>query len=1354
MRLPLLVLVAISVLSVLLPVPKRYVSDGSIIRETLAALRVPAAILGIVLHPASVTPLVYYLLLRAMHFLLGIPVRLFLSGFGLNVRSFSGTSFSGLLLTVRIRDAVEIIIRIDEVGFDIRTMRRFRMRLRAIWLQLRSRLRARRGAMPAEAPTDSAPMSPRNSSDSQRSTPEPACKSGDSATASNGSNSSSSALSKRIQLYARGVHVQLFVVSPKNPEIKGEESLWFDVNVANHDNDASAQADGAAASAKAPADGSTSEEHVLDSEAQEIAAKLAKRLSTILRTYAYFASLFAHWVDLSVADVSLMVVHSSDMARAGRGVTLHISSLLMWAESARESHGRDGVGAGWIPTDIKNSLLGIVDWLLRILKLRRNDDLHTATNSRMASVEMPSSRIPSARSTFDGARQSSSSFAPKRDRSHKYLSTLALEVCGIRLFPGIEGAQQHMNSRWELVKMLVVQDMMAPRNAHDSDKPHRRGPVVNCQRCTIRNDVITTFWGLPKKVDQSIEFGQTHIRAGTVEALLDEIAIMCIAPATRASDLSIHGLRALNSHLASVLRQYNSRGASPGDVQLDSVQEGSAPGSETDKQAGAAEAKEQVHRMLFQLHEILSRLRLEHVGFALRVADLVFDLPLTCKPGSLIVKAPGMLRWRQRNIEIEAGYMWNAISSGPESTVSEVQLDTEKESGSSDEGERGGLHYSWPGGVDDMFARDFEGQTSRRSKDSTAFVRLAAGHCQATALRTPSMTPDPRAEELLSDSPGFRMRYCTLYGEMSAFLSEDLAQRPSPQPVFSLDIGRPELSLDLCTQLAFDEAKEWLSHIEYRFRAMRRILKTNQPLSGVMAGANIGPALNHHIYALVSLIFSDIKAHVTVERAMYAVRPLVPVVSLDSKSAVSEERIALRMHHLECHLLWNLTEPGGYSLSSANGSGDSSDSEAGSFATGRETVGNSPSMSYNTRLQPDHGPVSVGLTPSIQFRLTSSPITAQWSSSALQSETDVPAKTLLRIKHGIRARGTVDLRIGPVALRNCAPRVNANIDAEIGEVSGRLREYDFRKWLSMQPLWLVTELLHVASMDFNNNSSPYKLPREAASASDAYVLPFLEARRKQLTATLHMVFESIRVTILACDNEEDVRSGIEHGTQLCFQHGIFDIRANGGSLEAPHPFGFRTDVGQTTLNIECQKATMFLISAIPTQSAREEIRQSREPLPDGFALSDLDGFLPDSVQAHIVLVSPQFNFSRRRLEPFRSRLVFDLKTASFAGVTSVSSIYRWSVFMRHIQYWLRRKRLARRMATQMEEPSPPNDLIVSINSEMLDLRGSLVSPMFFNLDIGLAKCFQAAKDEREGSSKSSPEMKLKMPHVQFAVERT
>ncbi|KAJ2491884.1 Protein SABRE [Coemansia sp. RSA 2050] len=1347
-----------SVLSVLLPVSKRYVSDGSIVRETLVALRVPAAILRVVLHPATISPLVYYLLLRIIHFLLSIPVRLFLSGFGLNVRSFSGTSFSGLLLTVRMRDTMETIIRVDEVGFDIRTMRRFRVRLRTLWAHLRGWLRARRGAMPVEAAGGSAPMSPRHSSDSHRSVPEPACKSGDSTTTSN--SNGSSVLSKRIQLYARGVHVQLFAVSPKKPEIKGEESLWFDVNASDRDDQTPAPANGAAATSasttKPPAEGLASEEHVLDSEAQEIAAKLAKRLSTILRTYAYFASLFAHWVDLSVTDVSLMVVHSSDMARAGRGITLHISSLLMWAESARESHGRDGVGAGWIPTDIKNSLLGIVDWLLRILKLRRNDDLHTATSGRTPSVDLPNSRIPSTRSTLDGPRQSrSSSFVPKRDRSHKYLSTLALEVCGIRLFPGIEGAQQHMNSRWELVKMLVVQDMMPPRNSHDSDRPHHRGPVVNCQRCTIRNDVITTFWGLPKKVDQSIELGQTHIRAGTVEALLDEIAIMCIAPAARTSDMSIHGLRALNSHLASVLRRYNSGRVSPEGVQLDSAlagspQEGSAAMPEADKQVNAAEAKEQVHRMLFQLHEILSRLRLEHVGFALRVADLVFDLPLTCKPGALIVKAPGMLRWRQRNIEVEAGYMWNAISSGPESTVSEVQLNTEKESDSSDDGAKGGLHYSWPGGVDDMFAREFEGQTSRRSKDSTAFVRLAAGHCQATALRTPSMTSDPRAEELLPDSPGFRMRYCTLYGEMSAFLSEDLARRPSPQPVFSLDIGRPELSLDLCTQLALDEAKAWLGQVEYRFRAMRKILKSNQPLTGGSASANVDTATNHRVYALVSLMFSDIKAHVTVEKAMYAVRPLVPLVPLDSKGVTSEERIVLRMNHLECHLLWSLAESCSCAMFYSNGS----DSEADSFATGRETMEDSPSVGHKPRLRSDCEPASDGLTPSIQFRLTSSPITVQWSSSAPQSEGDVPAKTLLRAKHGVRARGTVDLRIGPLALRSSAPRINANINAEIGEVSGRLREYDFRKWLSMQPLWLVTQLLHMASMDYNSGGSRHKSTHEAASVSDSYTLPSLEARRKQLAATLHVVFESICVTIMACDNEEDVRSGIEHGTQLCFQHGHVDIRANGGSLEAPHPFGLRTDVGQTTLNIECQKATMFLASAVPALSARKDIRQSRDPLPAGFVLSDLDGFLPDAVQVHTVLDSPQFNFSRQRLEPFRSRLIFDLKTTRLAGVTSVSSVYRWSVFMRHIQYWLRRKRLARRMATQMEEPSPPDDLIVSINSEMLDLRGSLVSPLFFNLDKGLAKCFQAAKVERETTPTPSPEMKLKMPHVQFTIERT
>ncbi|KAJ2475478.1 hypothetical protein EV174_005263, partial [Coemansia sp. RSA 2320] len=381
-----------------------YVGDGSIIRETLAALRVPAFVLRAVLHPACISPVAYYVLLRAIHFLLSIPVRLFLSGFGLNVRSFSGTSFSGLLLTVRVRGTTEVIVRVDEVGIDIRTMRRLRMRLRGY------------------------------------------C-----------------------------------------PQSKGEDSLWFDVGTDSNDSTPTPQEESADATA-ASADATSSEAGVLDSEAQELAVKLAKRLSTLLRTYAYFASLFARWVDFAVSDVSLMIVHSSDMARAGHGVTLHLSRVLLWAESARESYEGDGDGTGWIPSDIQNSLRGIIDWLLRLLKIRRGEGA-------------PAN---------DMSQHHSPPLAQKRDRSHKYLSTLALEINGIRLFPGIEGAQQHINSRWELVKMLVVQDMLASRNPHDSDKPHRRGPVVHCQRCTIRNDVITTFWGLPKKVDQSIELGQTH----------------------------------------------------------------------------------------------------------------------------------------------------------------------------------------------------------------------------------------------------------------------------------------------------------------------------------------------------------------------------------------------------------------------------------------------------------------------------------------------------------------------------------------------------------------------------------------------------------------------------------------------------------------------------------------------------------------------------------------------------------------------------------------------------------------------------------------------------------------------------
>ncbi|KAJ2378124.1 hypothetical protein GGI05_006767, partial [Coemansia sp. RSA 2603] len=408
------------------------------------------------------------------------------------------------------------------------------------------------------------------------------------------------------------------------------------------------------------------DEHVLDSEAQEIAAKLAKKLSAILRTYTYIASLFARWVDISVSDISLMVVRSSDMARAGHGVTLQVSNVLMWAESARESHTGD---SGWIPTDVRNSIRGTVDWLLRIFKIRQHttgvetDDESLTAAASEAAVNVVAAALDGGQSVSEaefGGDGTSPEHIPtsqqqrrqqqrpvsqnRRDRSLKYLSSVAIEVNSIRLFPGIEGAQQHINSRWELVKMLVMQDMLTSKTNGDGDRPHHRGPAINCQRCTIRNDVITTFWGLPKKVDQSIELGQTHIRAGMIESLLDELAIMSLAPSDRTSDMSIRRLRALNSHLTSVMRHYesttDSASANTAGVsekpdaavgkkstnQTENNDSSSVPanhaaatdatsssGNSADSgQMSADEARDQVQRMFFQLHEILSKLRLEH----------------------------------------------------------------------------------------------------------------------------------------------------------------------------------------------------------------------------------------------------------------------------------------------------------------------------------------------------------------------------------------------------------------------------------------------------------------------------------------------------------------------------------------------------------------------------------------------------------------------------------------------------------------------------------------------------------------------------------------------------------------------
>ncbi|KAI7824474.1 hypothetical protein BX661DRAFT_185375 [Kickxella alabastrina] len=895
----------------------------------------------------------------------------------------------------------------------------------------------------------------------------------------------------------------------------------------------------------------------------------------------------------------------------------------------------------------------------------------------------------------------------------------------MRVFPGIEGAQKHMNSRWELVKMLVMQDMLAQK---PTDSSHHKGPAIDCQRCTIRNDVITTFWGLPKKVDQSIEFGLTHVRAGIIGPLLDEVAIMLLAPTVRSS-MSVRRIRALNAHLANVLRQYAAESESPesmppasdagsGDEPSDAV---AANGG---TQQAAAEAHEQVHRMFFQLHEILSKLRLEHVGIALRVTELVFDLPLApaAPARSLPVCAPGMLRWRQRNIEVGAGYLWGAITSAAQSTVGGGRLAASS----------GG----WPG--DTGFVR--------RSQDSTAFVRVASGTVQALALRTPSMTPDRRAEELDAQAAGFRLRHCTLFGEMSAFLSEDLTHRPSPQPLFSLDIGRPELVLDLKTQLAFDEAKAWIAHIGHRARAMRRILSQDKrETRGIMS---------FRMNALVSLMFADVKAHVAVERALYAVRPHV--------SATAQEEnlqcVALRMQHLECHLSWSLDALG--RRCGERGSSSSLDS----FVTG---AGSDACLERNDDPLLDAAAgsdASAGdaLRPTIQFRLSTSPIGAQWEDTAPESaSTPLPPQSqgqqqqskrqILIAKCGVRARGLVNLHIGATSAAatdtDSKPRINADIEADVGDVGGMLREYDFRHWLSMQPLWLATQLMHIAGTE-------YKIP-ESSKPDDSELAPVGE-RRRAAAATLRIAFDSLRMSVLACDNEEDVLSGIEHGTQVCLAAGALCVRLNGGSIESPHVFGLRPDIGPMTVNLECQRVTMFLLSAVPAYSAQpadENPKQTQCGVED-FVVSDLCGYGADSVQRHIVLMQPKLGIGSRHLAQGRSRTVYDLETVAFTATTGVRSVYRWSVFMSHVKYWLRRKKLGRRMAMQqVDEPEESsNDVLVSIRSALLDLHGDLVLPAYFNLDQGLAQCIGANMTAEEG--RQSPEMRLKIPEVQFTIEKT
>ncbi|KAJ1942330.1 hypothetical protein FBU59_003229, partial [Linderina macrospora] len=773
--------------------------------------------------------------------------------------------------------------------------------------------------------------------------------------------------------------------------------------------------------------------------------------------------------------------------------------------------------------------------------------------------------------------------------------------------------------------------------------------------------------------------------------------------------------------------------------------------------------------MLFKLHELLSKLRLERYIVKVTASEIVFDLPLAkdARGESLVINAPAMLRWRQKHLMVAAGYSWAAISDGKASTASMTQYSGSVPDSRSSSGDD--LHSAWTESTASMQALrdDFAEQEARPSKDSTAFFKFSTGSVQATALRTPSMTTDRRAEELQPSSPGFKLRRLAVGGDMSAFLSEDLSHMPSPQPSFEIRLEWPELSMDLRTQLAVDEAKAWFAHIVHRARVVKQGFSSHAESD---ATSHTGQRVNLHAHALINMVFADVQARIFVDRAVYGVRPFVPHATT-AKSKDRDEAIVLRVPRVRMQVKGNLLDPQTQYQHNDADSSDSSGDE--SYATGRGTMSRHASKSVDT--PPTSKPAKplvdrlLVLMPHICFNIETSPISAAWESlnQPKQEDEDADADTdaveeqegrqskrrLFKVTHGIHGSGTVDLHIGPAADLSLRPRMDADIDLRLSTVAAMLREYDFNKWLAMQPLWLVTRLTRLAGLSYNTGG-----PEAAATTTDdgqgKYAMEPIEQRRRNLTATVRAAFKHVRWTVLACDNEEDVRSGIEHGMQLSFSSGHIDVRANGGSLASPHQFGFRPDAAKVTLNLECDRAKMFMLSAVPLAMAHDGTVD--QPVPDDFCAADLCGSLPDSVQSHIVLLSPRFNFSSCSLAPYRSRMIIDLTTTEFNGEASVSSVYRWAVFMHHLKYSSRRKKLARRMATQIELPSPPDDMLVSINTDVLHLDGNLVSPLFCDLDKGLLESLPVGLDEdNESVSKhESPRLKLKVPKAQLTMQKS
>ncbi|KAJ1919112.1 Protein SABRE [Mycoemilia scoparia] len=1178
-------------------------------------------------------------------------------------------------------------------------------------------------------------------------------------------------LSKRLQIYALGVKIRIFV-NPRSIDTRrssfhsknSSKSLeqqqkrgntTGDTRSSNKDDDDVAQAYKAA---------------------QKSAAKLAQSITRMLRAAVYATAWISPWLEILINGVQIMVSDDDTAAKSGEGFTIQVRTIKTRADAAMI----DGNGPSFsnFITWIKEAYSFISGKIAYWYTGRKPKKDTSPSKSKSRPIPRPSSpnldRPETPMSDKFFSLRDSKIHADKRYIFGKYMVSIDIKFTGFEIMSGVDSTTGLYNSTWELVKIRLLKGFMVGDGS--GGIANTRKSVSDAfqasQDSIISLEAVTDFFGSPAEVLSRLDLSSARIKGDGLESVITDFIAMIkhyqyLHPNTDELDIA-------SSFEESRFASWKARMSDSTRAGLNTL----AGSSGKSTRIAEKTLSDQFERILETIamssipqvkmhftHSLFSNLSLRYIGFSIFMKDFVFDLPIVNKipAHERLVTLPSTIRFRERDASVtlewgivneERIFDTNSVHSETQANGSHHQGHISKRSGeTSTRNSSCSSNSEYPSRVSLSATENSEMSSDSDSKRASSKLRRRIsrgrglsgfmrnqydlsiescfqamwelGSMQVTTSSQDVSSSKSVVEELNPSMTGLRIESARAIFTLPLYTTS-LAQPTNPvrrNLDVELNVQKPSILMDLKTRLAFDYAMSWLDGLKLRISSgipqdiSVPHFNVGHGASGfgtasVGQNASMKPGTNSKQQAIrlawIKYLLRDAQCNATINQIRYGIRPKSANASRVERGSSST------IHDLVMFI---------------------------ERATG--------SVSLRFPLS-DH--LSKGLLPficpEIDFEFKTTPIIGRWvdvKHDLLSQMRRVPEDgapgwnedTVIRSNRGPRVVGKLNLVIGKREFLADSPRCKLDVEVVISDLVAAIRHREYMRWISQLPIWETCSFAQDRA-----NESISKNFKQKESENPVPLAP-LEERRKEVQATIRVSFHELRVTSTFCDNDEDKMSDIQHGIRLVFRDGGFETRINGGVPTLTSSFALKPDSPTATYNLHAHKVALYLLDTSPRPRVAGQF--DTRP-PSTISVCELRDWKEFAVERHIAFDNVSVDMAFHSHMHGQPKIVVDINSSLLRSVHSVSSIYRLYVFINHIIYWKRRTGIGKAAVGYVKVPTPSSELYISVKADELQMTGDLPIPDVHTNDMVMVE--EGAKTNQKNN------LVLRLPKAKFDLVKS